>query len=199
MAKRSAKVDEGGMKGPLVPQVRSQQEEREARLVVIPQLLKMRLTFRAMADALAANYPDLVPVGHTTIARDVNILIERFRVNSKAVAAKYFLADLQTLDDDERKIEQIIMQMKESLVPVKDGLPDNKAVAAFSQLYDRKLRILEYRNKLLGLDAIVKEVSLSGGTGGGAITDKERIDGIMALVDRARTRRDASVSPELAG
>lgn len=170
--------------------------ERERRLVAVGELMPERMTFRAMADALAERYPDLNPVSHTTVARDVNVLLNRFQAESRQVAGKSLMADLGTLDADERRINEVVAKMLVELLPEK-GVPLMPVVDRFVKLLDSKRKILEHRAKLLGLDSLPEDERERAGAGALRLSDSERIDGIMELFERARARRDTQNAPSL--
>ena len=171
-------------------------QERERRLVAVAELLPRRLTYREYAKALEKDYPEIIPVTHTTIARDVGVILNRFQADTRQHAGKAFLADLAALDSDERKIDEIIYALADQLIP-KKGSPDLFAVDRFIKLLTRKEKILQHRCKLLGLDAIPEDKREQSTTGLKKLSFEERADEVMAILERGRTRRDSETSTQL--
>jgi hypothetical protein len=157
--------------------------------MAVAEILPRRLTFRAMADVIREEYPDITPVAHGTISRDVNIILSRFKAETKQIAGRALLADLEVLDEDERLINDVVAALLGDILP-EHGSPDKYAIDRFVKLLGRKGKILEHRAKLLGFDTLAEDSREGANAGSLRLTEQERIDQVVELLDRARARRD---------
>lgn len=143
--------------------------KREAaaeRRVKSLELRKMGWSYRRIGKALG--------VAGKTAFQDVRDALEALRQEQDGLAEDILALELERLDD------MLVTALKQ-------------AIGGRLEAIDRVLRIMDRRARFLGTDAPSK-IAPTDPTGKvpyeGRLTDVERIDRIVALLDSARARRD---------
>lgn len=124
------------------------------------------LTYRQMADALG------VSIG--TIANDVKIIIGRWQRETVKVVDEHVALELRRIDRALHAIWSDVLEGKLTYI-------------------DRMVKLMDRKAKYLGLDAPEKvaptDPSGEKEYGSDGLTDDQRLEKLLALLDKARARR----------
>jgi hypothetical protein len=158
------------------PQSQHRAMERRARVM---DLRKQGASYPQILDVLREEMPTYITeaYGLSSIGMDITRALSEMRVINRETAREVRDFEVQRLDE-----------MFARLYPKALG---NELVPGDEASVRTILKIMERRSKLLGLDApALSEVILKNGE----ITDEERADRTLEILERARTRRAGSVN-----
>lgn len=119
------------------------------RRAEVGRLTRKRWSSRRIAEHLG--------VSHTTVSRDVDILLTELAANAIKDADKIRADELETLADTEAKVIEILDRVRATESGTdKDGNEDGLDLDITLRAADRIVKVQERRAKLLGLDAAIE-------------------------------------------
>lgn len=159
-----------------MPRKKGKQEEIIDRRRKVWELRKAGYTHRAIATSLAAMDPPIV-VDRKTVGNDIQAVSEELMGEAQDWAGEWRAINLARLEN----VMQVYWQ---------------KMLQGNDKPTDRVLQAIEAQRKLLGLDAPQKiaPTNPEGTEEYAGLTEQERAERIVALLERARARRSNKAS-----